>query len=434
MTGCGYDRQLPVLLIAHWAIVDRFEEITLPFDPVHSLSKVRHEFGEHGGVNMSIEASTTYTVMAAETMPEIFQGHMGPDQGGCYLYGRHFNPTVYVLGRYLAAIEGTEAGYATSSGISAIACSIMQLCSPGDEIIASNAIYGGTFALFKEFFPQKTGITVKFVDIANLDEVKAAITDKTKAIYTESISNPTMVVADLPNLADLAHGCDAKLVVDNTFSPMLLSPAQHGADIVVHSLTKFMGGGSDIIAGGVCASKEFITELMDLHTGAIMLLGPTMDPRVAFDLSLRLPHLGLRMREHSRRAMYFAEQLESLGLDVSYPGLTSHPQHGLLASLVNDGFGFGGLFAVDLGTTERAFEFMNDLQQNEGFGFLAVSLGYFDTLMSCSASSTSSELTEEELKEAGIAPGLVRVSIGYTGTLKDRWAQFERALTRVGMI
>ena len=383
---------------------------------------------------MSIEASTTFTVMAAETMPEIFMGDKGPDQGGCFLYGRHFNPTVYVLGRYLAAMEGTEAGYATSSGISAIACTIMQLCSPGDEIVASNAIYGGTFALFNEFFPLKTGIKVRFVDISNLEEVRSAISDKTKAIFTESISNPTMVIADLPKLSEIAHGVGAKLVVDNTFSPMLLSPAQHGADVVVHSLTKFIGGCSDIIAGAVCASKEFISELMDLHTGAIMLLGPTMDPRVAFDLSLRLPHLGLRMAEHSRRAQFFSEKLESLGIEVSYPGLASHPQHELISSLTNDGFGFGGLFAIDLGTGERASEFMNDLQQIEGFGLLAVSLGYFDTLMSCSASSTSSELTEEELKDAGIVPGLVRISLGYTGTLEDRWDQFERALKRAKMI
>lgn len=406
----------------------------MPFDPVQSLSRVRHEFGEHGGVNMSIEASTTYTVMDAGIMPEIFQGRMGPDSGGCFLYGRHFNPTVYVLGRYLAAIEGTETGYATSSGISAISCAIMQLCGPGDEIVASNAIYGGTFALLKEYLPLKAGIKVKFVDVSDPDAVKRAVTEKTKVVYTESISNPTMVVADIPKLAQITHDSGAKLIVDNTFSPMLMSPAQHGADIVVHSLTKFIGGCSDIIAGAVCSSKEFITELMDLHTGSIMLLGPTMDPRVAFDLSLRLPHLGLRMKEHSRRAQVFCERLESRGIDVSYPGLASHPQHSLLQTLVNDGFGYGGLFAIDLGSKERAFEFMNDLQQNEGFGFLAVSLGYFDTLMSCSASSTSSELSDEDLHEAGIRPGLVRISLGYTGTLEDRWAQFERALRRVEMI
>ncbi len=406
----------------------------MPFNPVQSLSRVRHEFGEHGGVNMSIEASTTYTVMEAGIMPEIFQGRMGPDTGGCYLYGRHFNPTVYVLGRYLAAIEGTEAGYATSSGISAIACAIMQLCGPGDEIVASNAIYGGTYALLNEYLPLKAGIKVRFVDVGDLDQVARAINEKTKVVYTESISNPTMVVADIPKLAEMAHANGAKLIVDNTFSPMVMSPAQHGADIVVHSLTKFIGGCSDIIAGAVCASKEFITELMDLHTGSIMLLGPTMDPRVAFDLSLRLPHLGLRMKEHSRRAMYFAEQLRSHSIEVSYPGLDTHPQHTLLESLVNEGFGFGGLFAIDLGTADRAFDFMNYLQQQESFGFLAVSLGYFDTLMSCSASSTSSELTQEELDAAGIKPGLVRVSLGYTGTLEDRWAQFERALKHIGVI
>ncbi|MBO6739210.1 MAG: aminotransferase class I/II-fold pyridoxal phosphate-dependent enzyme [Phycisphaerales bacterium] len=406
----------------------------MAFDPIQSLSRVRHEFGEHGGVNMSIEASTTYTVMEAGIMPEIFQGRMGPDTGGCYLYGRHFNPTVYVLGRYLAAIEGTEAGYATSSGISAIACAIMQLCGPGDEIVASNAIYGGTFALLKEYLPLKTGIKVKFVDIGDMEAVKAAISDKTKVVYTESISNPTMVVADIPQLADIAQKAGAQLVVDNTFSPMIMSPAQHGADIVVHSLTKFIGGCSDIIAGAVCASKDFISQLMDLHTGSIMLLGPTMDPRVAFDLSLRLPHLGLRMKEHSRRAMYFAAQLAQLDIPVAYPGLSDHPQHDLLTGLVNEGFGFGGLFAIDLGTSDRAFEFMNYLQQQESFGYLAVSLGYFDTLMSCSASSTSSELTEDELREAGIQPGLVRVSLGYTGTLEDRWAQFERALRHVGKL
>jgi methionine-gamma-lyase len=406
----------------------------MAFDPIQSLSRVQHEFGEHGGVNMSIEASTTYTVMDAGIMPEIFGGRMGPDTGGCYLYGRHFNPTVYVLGRYLAAIEGTEAGYATSSGISAIACTLMQLCGPGDEIVASNAIYGGTFALLKEYLPAKTGITVRFVDISDLDAVRSAISDKTRVVYTESISNPTMVVADLPKLADIAHGAGAQLVVDNTFSPMLLSPAQQGADIVVHSLTKFIGGCSDIIAGAVCASKDFIAQLMDLHMGSVMLLGPTMDPRVAFDLSLRLPHLGLRMREHSRRAQFFAEKLESLGIEVSYPGLPSHPQYAMLGTMLNEGFGYGGLFAIDLGDKERAFAFMNYLQQQEGFGFLAVSLGYFDTLMSCSASSTSSELTDEELMQAGIKPGLVRVSLGYTGTLEDRWDQFQRALRHVGMV
>ena len=125
------------------------------FDPVASLADVKREFGEHGGVNMSIEASTTFTVMQAETMPDIFCGRLGPDTGGCFLYGRHFNPTVHVLGSELAAIEGTEAGYASASGMSSIACTVMQLCEQGEHLVSGGTLYGGTFALFNEFLPKR---------------------------------------------------------------------------------------------------------------------------------------------------------------------------------------------------------------------------------------------------------------------------------------
>lgn len=405
----------------------------MTFDPHRALATVRHEFGEHGGVNMSIEASTTFTVLDAAAMPELFQGHRGPE-GGCYLYGRHFNPTVYVLGRYLAALEGTEAAYCSASGMSAIASTIMQICTPGDHIVAAETIYGGTHALLKEFLPAKTGVKVTFVDIGDNDAVAAAMTERTRAVYCETLANPTLVVADIPTIAEIAHANGAKLVVDNTFSPMILSPAKLGADIVVHSMTKFLGGASDIIAGAVCASQEFIASMMDLHTGSLMLLGPTMDPKVAAALALRLPHLGLRMTEHSRRALAFAERMAERGLAVTYPGLPAHPNHELLRSLANEGYGFGGIFTLDTGSRDKAFELMDTLQNDHRFGYLAVSLGYFDTLMSCSASSTSSELSEDDLKAAGVRPGLVRFSIGYTGTLEQRWAQFAEALNKVGLL
>jgi methionine-gamma-lyase len=410
----------------------------MSFDPIASLARARHEFGEHGGVNMSIEASTAFTVMHAEAMPEIFQGRLGPREqkassGGCYLYGRHFNPTVYVLGRYLAALEGTEAGYCTASGMSGIACALLQACDPGHQIVAGNTLYGGTFALLKEFLPLKAGIRTTFVDLTDLQAVEDAMTVRTRVLYCETLSNPTLRVADIPRLAEIAHRRGAMLVVDNTFSPLIVSPAQLGADVVVHSMTKFISGASDIIAGCVCGSKEFIGGMMDLHTGSLMLLGPTMDPRVAFELSLRLPHLGLRMREHSRRARFFAERLQATGIPVAYPGLPSHPEHATLRAMANDGFGLGGILALDLGSRERAFALMEALQNEQKFGFLAVSLGYFDTLMSCSASSTSSELADDDLRRAGISPGLVRISIGYTGTLEQRWEQFEAGLRKVGM-
>ncbi|MCC6357302.1 MAG: aminotransferase class I/II-fold pyridoxal phosphate-dependent enzyme [Phycisphaerales bacterium] len=406
------------------------------FDPTVSLANMRHEFGEHGGVNMSIEASTTFTVMHASTMPEIFHGQAGPDSsgGGCYLYGRHFNPTVYVLGREIAAIEGAQAGYATASGLAAISAALLQICGHGDHIVAGNTIYGGTFALLNEYLPAKANIRTTFVSAHDPAAVEQAITPRTKAIYVETVSNPTLRVADIPRLAKIAKARGVLLVVDNTFTPMIVSPIVLGADVVVHSLTKFMNGASDIIAGAIVGTTAFISSLMDLHSGSLMLLGPTMDPRIAYEISLRLPHLGLRMAEHGRRAMIFAQRLAERGLDVVYPGLERHPDHKLLRSLANEGYGLGGILGLDLGTQARAEALMETLQNEERFGYMAVSLGYFDTLMSCSAATTSSELSEADQKRAGIRPGLVRFSIGITGSLDQRWGQLEAGLRRVGVL
>ena len=410
------------------------------FDPIESMARARHEFGEHGGVNLSIEASTTFTVMAAETMPRIFRGERGPfslepggQTEGCYLYGRHFNPTVYAFGRMLAAMEGTEAGYASASGMSAIACVLMQLCGHGDAVVSSNAVYGGTFALLREFLPSKAGLSTRFVRITDLEAVERAVQEtRARVLYTETVSNPTLEVADIPALAEIAHRHGAQLVVDNTFSPMILTPARLGADVVVHSVTKFISGASDVIAGAVCGRTALIESLMDLHTGALMLLGPTMDPKIAHELTLRLPHLGLRVREHSRRALALASRLREVGARVRYPGLPDHPQHALLERLRHPDYGHGGLLTIDLGTVERANRFMEILQNEHSFGFMAVSLGYFETLMSCSGSSTSSELSESDRAAAGISPGLVRMSVGLTGTVEQRWGQVEDAYRRVG--
>lgn len=405
-----------------------------PFDPLESLARARHEFGEHGGVNMSVEASTTFTVMQAETMPAIFQGRRSPDSGGCYLYGRHFNPTVYVLGHQLAAMDGAETGYCTSSGMAAISAVVTQLCDHGDHVVVSDTVYGGTYALFHDYLPVKTGLEVGFVDIADLAAVERAVDERTKLLYVETIANPTLKVADIPKLAKIAHRHGAQLVVDNTFSPLVVSPVLHGADIVVYSLTKFINGASDIVAGAVLGKTEFIQRLMDLHTGSLMLLGPTMDPHQAFSISLRLPHLGLRMTEHSRRAQIFAERLDDLGLPVVYPGLDQHPGRETLERIGNANYGFGGVFCVDLGTRERADRFMESLQNVHRFGFMAVSLGYFDTLMSCSGATTSSEMTEEDQTRAGIPPGLVRVSIGITGSVEQRWEQLKAVLGEMKLI
>ena len=401
-------------------------------NPIEDLAHLRHEFGEHGGVNMSIEASSTFTVIDPETMPALFQGRAGPDKG-CYLYGRHFNPTVYNLGRQMAALAGTEAAYCSASGMGAISSTILALCDKGDEIVTSNAIYGGTFALLHDFLPAKTGIKTCFVDITDPRAVESVITDRTRLLYTESLSNPTLRLADIPRLARIAKEAGIPLVVDNTFTPLIFSPAALGADIVVHSVTKFIGGASDVIAGAICGSEAFIGQLMDLHMGPLMMLGPTMDPHVAASISLRIPHLPLRMKAHSERALALAERMQELGLKVVYPGLENHPDHALFKELCCDEYGFGGVMTLDCGDEETANALMSCLQNEQRFGYLAVSLGYFDTLMSCSGSSTSSEMSEEDKEDAGISPGLVRISVGYTGTLEQRWSQLKAALEVVGL-
>jgi methionine-gamma-lyase len=316
----------------------------------------------------------------------------------------------------------------------AISAVVLCLCNAGEEVVASKAVYGGTFALLNDFLPAKTGIRTHFVDITDVDAVAAAITDKTRLIFTESISNPTLRVADVPRLAEVAAAHGIPLVVDNTFTPLILRPAALGADIVVHSITKFISGASDVIAGAICGNEEFIAELVDLHMGPLMLLGPTMDPNVASTVALRIPHLPLRMAAHSERALIITNYLSAQGLDVCYPGLPEHPDHELFKKLHCSDYGFGGVFTLDVGTEETANALMSHLQNDERFGYLAVSLGYFDTLMSCSGSSTSSEMSAADKHKAGISPGLLRISAGYTGTVQQRLAQLEAALKQTGLI
>ncbi|MGD2125353.1 MAG: aminotransferase class I/II-fold pyridoxal phosphate-dependent enzyme [Desulfobacteraceae bacterium] len=403
------------------------------FNPEEALWKTRREFGEHGGVAPSISRSATFTVMDPHIMPEIFEGIRGPDKGGCFLYSRHFNPTVDVLSRYLAGMEGTESAVCTASGMSAIACTLLQLCCGGDHIVSSDTIYGGTHALLSELLPEMD-ISTTFVDVTDTTTFEAAMTPETKLIFTETVANPTLKVADIPALAKLARKAGAKLVVDNTFTPMMISPARLGADIVVYSLTKFVNGASDLLAGAICTNKDFVYKLMDLHRGRLMLLGPTMDPRIAFDIIERLPHLAIRMREHSLRAMAIATRLHELGAPVTYPGLPFHPQHERMKSMLNEGYGYGGMLTIDCKTREKAEELLSILQNKERFGLIAVSLGYFDTLMSCSGSSTSSEIPPERQEKMGLSPGLIRLSMGYTGSLESRLEQVERAVGAAGLI
>ena len=403
------------------------------FDPAKALFDVEREFGEHGGVCPSISRSSTFTVMDAHTMPEIFDGLRGPEKGGCFLYSRHFNPTLDVLAKYLAAMESSEFAVCTASGMSAISCALLQICRSGDHIVSGHTIYGGSWALMHDLLPGM-GIETTFVNPADPEAFQAALKPNTKVLYVETVANPTLRVADLPRLAEIAHAAGAKLVVDNTFTPMIFSPIRQGADVVVYSLTKFVNGASDLISGAICSDRDFIYQLMGLHTGRVMLLGPTMDPRCAFDIIQRLPHLAMRMKEHGRRALAAAEMLQDLGATVAYPGLAGHPQHALFKSMANPGYGFGGMLTIDFGTAARAENMLNVLQNQTRFGLIAVSLGYYDTLMSCSGSSTSSEIPPEDQTTTGLSPGLLRISMGYTGSLEQQLETLKTGIETAGAV
>ena len=215
------------------------------FDPSNAIQDFL-VFGEFGDVNPSITDSSTFTFMSPDRMEELFEHEIE----GCFLYSRHWNPTNKFLSDALARMEDCEAAQAKASGMAAISSTIIQICDSGDEVISSRTIYGGTYALFKNLLP-RLGIKTHFVDLGNLDRVRTLINDKTRAIYCESITNPLLEVSDIPALASIAKEYGIKLIVDNTFSPMILSPIRLGADIVVHSLTKYINGTSDCVAGAV---------------------------------------------------------------------------------------------------------------------------------------------------------------------------------------
>ncbi len=363
-------------------------------------------FGEYGGVNPSISDSSTYTFLSAKTMFDTFEGNTE----GCYLYTRHSSPSNLYLGEALAALEGTETANVTASGMGAITAVIMQLCNAGDHIVSSRTIYGGTYAFLKNFL-KKFNVKTSFVDITNIKAIEDAITPKTKMIYCESVSNPLLEIADIKTLSVLAKKHGIPLVVDNTFSPLTVSPAKLGAEIVIHSLTKFINGTSDCVAGVVCGTKEFCLALKDVHDGAGMLLGSTLDSLRAASILKNMRTLHIRMKKHSENAHYLAENFEKEGLKVVYPGLKSHKGHEKLKSFMNPEFGFGGLMTINVGSLDKANALM-ELMQKKKLGYLAVSLGFYKTLFSAPGTSTSSEIPLEEQKEMGLSDGLVRFSVG----------------------
>jgi methionine-gamma-lyase len=395
--------------------------------PADSIQDLQY-FGEFGGINPSISDASTYTFLSAKTMFDTFEGNAD----GCYLYSRHSSPSNLYLGEALAAMEGTETSNVSASGMGAITSVIMQLCSAGDHVVSSRTIYGGTYAFLKNFAP-KLNIQTSFVDITSLTAIEAAITKNSKILYCEAVSNPLLEVANIAALSKIAKKHKLQLVVDNTFSPLSISPKQLGADIVIHSLTKFINGASDAIGGVVCGSQECIDDLRNVNDGAAMLFGATMDSLRAASILKNLRTLHIRIKQHSANALYLAQKFESLGLKTVYPGLASHPSHQVFKAQMNAEFGFGGMLTIDVGNLKNANALM-ELMQNENLGYLAVSLGFYKTLFSAPGTSTSSEIPEEEQIIMGLSEGLIRFSVGLDNDIERTYKAMLKCMQSIGII
>ncbi|MFT4982996.1 MAG: methionine-gamma-lyase [Flavobacterium sp.] len=399
----------------------------MKFNPADKIQDLQY-FGEFGGVNPSISDSSTYTFLSAKTMFDTFEGNVE----GCYLYSRHSSPSNLYLDRAMAAMEGTETANVSASGMGAITPTLMQLCSAGDHIVSSRTIYGGTYAFLKNFTP-RFNIKTTFVDITKLDVVEAAITPDTKVLYCETVSNPLLEVADIAGLSKIAKKHNLKLVVDNTFSPLSVSPVKFGADIVIHSLTKYINGSSDTVGGVTCASHDFINELKDVNSGASMLLGPTMDSMRSASVMKNLRTLHLRIKQHSHNALYLAEHFEKDGIKTVYPGLKSHPSHDLYAGMINSEYGFGGMMTLDVGSLAKANALM-ELMQSHNLGYLAVSLGFYKTLFSAPGTSTSSEIPLDEQTAMGLTDGLIRFSIGLDNDIKRTYEMMKACMKELDIL
>ena len=352
-------------------------------------------------VNVPIYQSSTFVVESAGELAELLEF-----QRPGHSYTRYSNPTHEALELALAELEGAEACVITASGMAAIHAVCLSILRTGDEMLIPRAVYGGTIGLATSVL-ERSGIATRAIDTTDTEAVAAAIGPATRLIWLETISNPTTAMADIAAISALAHERDVPVVVDGSFaSPYLSNPLAQGADLVVHSLTKYISGHSDIIGGAIAGDAERVAAARRIVINA----GGSAAPMHAF-LALRgLKTLALRMDRHSQTALAVAGALEhAAGVErVRYPGLASHPQHDLAARTLRDGKA-GGMLAVELAGGRAAGErFLDRLQ----VAVHATSLGSIETLCSHPASSSHRQLSDDELPLAGLSAGMLRVSIG----------------------
>lgn len=340
-----------------------------------------------------------------------------------YTYSRIENPTADAMAGAFAELHGATAGFAFGSGMAAIHAALLSLLGAGDRIVCTRAVYGSTRALMERVLA-RLGVEVVFVDPTDAEEVERELrAAPTRLLYIETISNPTIVVADLARLAELGHAHGATVIVDNTFaSPYLCRPLEMGADLVVESATKWLSGHSDVIAGAVAGSAERIAAVRQvaIDTGGIVA------PLSAFLVLRGMQTLHVRMDRHSQSALALATRLEDAApvMRVAYPGLASHPQADVVARQLRMG---GGMLAVEFAGRDAAAAFIDGL----AIPPVTATLGSVVTYAVHPPSATHRQLDSDQLLAAGIPPGLVRVSVGLED-VADLAADFDAALTALG--
>ncbi len=388
---------------------------------MHIESKIVHG-GQHpdketGALAPPIYQTSTFAFRNAEHGARLFK----QEEKG-HIYTRLSNPTIDLLASKIALLESTEAGVVFASGLAAIFNVVVTLTKTGEHIVSDNTIYGGTFALFKSILP-KMGIEVTFCNTADVDRLGSYIKENTRLIFTETPANPTLKIVDIARCSEISRAKNIPLCVDNTFAtPYLQRPVELGADIVLHSMTKYFSGHGDIVGGVVVGKKDFMHQLWEDAKE----IGGCNSPFNAWLVLRGLKTLAVRMDRHCETAMKIAKYLEKHDKieKVYYPGLTSHPDHELAKKQMSD---FGGMIGFDVkGGKEAGKTMMNSME----LCILAVSLGDVDTLIEHPASMTHSTYSDEELRECGINPGFVRISVGLEH-VDDLIADLEQALSKI---
>ena len=367
-------------------------------DATIAIHEGQEHFRKGGPVGPTVERTANFTFESTEEMKRWAEG-----KSSAYIYTRYGNPTLTVAETKLAALEGAEAAIVTASGMAAISSALLAVLKAGDEVISTRQTYGGTYRLMRDNFP-RFGIVVRHVE-SDLAGIEQLVNPRTKALYIETPTNPTLRLVDLHKAVAFAKEWGLISLIDNTFaSPLLQKPIPMGFNIVLHSATKYLAGHSDLIAGAAAGSRAIINEVR--HN--IINLGGSMDPEAAYLLIRGMKTLGVRMERQCASAMKVAKYLEKHPkvARVHYPGLASHPDHKLAKRQMK---GFGAMLAFDLkGGLTAARRFCDRVR----IFLLAASLGGAESLVVLPIYSSHYNMSEPELRAAGVGAGTVRVSVG----------------------